>query len=60
MPPDGHWILGDEGGHKGDLTEVSQLQVQILIRLIVLIKKIFFFSKLSNLIFSNSVRYHHT
>ncbi len=46
MPPDGHWILGDEGGHKGDLTEVPQLQVQILIRLIVLIKKIFFFLNL--------------
>jgi hypothetical protein len=30
VPPDGHWILGDESGHLADLDEVQQLQVQII------------------------------
>ncbi len=30
VPPEGHWILGDECEHQGDCTEVQQLQVKII------------------------------
>jgi hypothetical protein len=46
VPPEGHWILGDEGEHQGDCTEVQQLQVKIIILHVWLLLRLLFYSVL--------------